>query len=349
MRNPFTLSFGRVPGRFIDRLQQKEDILYSFCSDDPPSQIYTITGPRGSGKTVMLTSIASELVDTNKFIHVDLNPSRDILTSLAAKLYSQPGIGRHFMKAKVDFSAFGIGVSVADGEPVADIELMLEKMFDYFKEQGNRVLITIDEVVPSKEMRIFANAFQILLRQNAPIFLLITGLFENIHDLQNEKTLTFLYRAPKIHMEPLSATSIQREYARLFDISSMEAAKMATLTRGYPYAFQLLGYLRWEKKDAPLEEILDSYDQYLSEYVYEKMWSEFSENDKLVAKAIVSAKDDKVASIREEAGMNSSLFSSYRERLNRRGLINTQRYGHITFTLPRFEEFVTTMAMFEEL
>lgn len=46
----------------------------------------------------------------------------------------------------------------------------------------------------------------------------MTGLYENIYDLQNEKSLTFLYRAPKIILEPLNYTAIKSHYMRIFDI-----------------------------------------------------------------------------------------------------------------------------------
>ena len=42
----------------------------------------------------------------------------------------------------------------------------------------------------------------------SPVFLLITGLFENINLLQNEKSLTFLYRAPKVPMDPLDKMAV---------------------------------------------------------------------------------------------------------------------------------------------
>ena len=58
-------------------------------------------------------------------------------------------------------------------------------------------------------MRSFAHDFQSLLRDDYPVFALMTGLYENIYDLQNEKSLTFLYRAPKIILEPLNYTAIK--------------------------------------------------------------------------------------------------------------------------------------------
>ena len=57
MSNPFTLSFGKEPTEFISRLTQTNEIVEDFTSEDPVSQVYMITGVRGSGKTVMLTKI----------------------------------------------------------------------------------------------------------------------------------------------------------------------------------------------------------------------------------------------------------------------------------------------------
>ncbi len=71
----------------------------------------------------------------------------------------------------------------------------------------------------------------------------MAGLFDNISNLQNEKSLTFLYRAPKIFLEPLSIPAITTSYRSVFNISPSEAVEMAKLTKGYPFAFQILGYL----------------------------------------------------------------------------------------------------------
>ena len=41
-------------------------------------------------------------------------------------------------------------------------------------------------------MRIFTSTFQIFVRQELPIFILKTGLFENIDELQNKKNCNIL-------------------------------------------------------------------------------------------------------------------------------------------------------------
>ena len=267
MNNPFTLSFGKKPVQYISRIAQTERIIGDFTAEESPNQIYMITGVRGSGKTVMMTNIASEIRKrSDEWIVVELNPNRDLLQSLAAKIYAIPEMHAVFVKAKLDFSVFGLGVTVENAVPVTDIENVIEIMLSHIKRLGKRLLITIDEVINSENIKIFASSFQIFLREEYPIYLLMTGLYENIYDLQNEKSLTFLYRAPKIILEPLNYTAIKSHYMRIFDINDEMADKMTLLTRGYPFAFQVLGYLYWDnRKDHTLEDIMPEYDQYLDE------------------------------------------------------------------------------------
>ena len=148
--NPFTLSFGKKPLQYISRLTETNQILESFCAEIPSNQIYMITGVRGSGKTVMMTNIASELRKSEDWIVVELNPTRDLLQSLAAKIYSIPELHTLFINAKLDFSAFGLGVSIENTAPVTDIENALELMLKYIQKSEKRLLISVDEVTNSK-------------------------------------------------------------------------------------------------------------------------------------------------------------------------------------------------------
>ena len=346
MNNPFTLSFGQMPLQYISRIAQTNQIIDNFKAEHPSTPIYMITGVRGSGKTVMMTSIANEIKKNDNWIVIELNPLRDMLQSLAAKLYSIPQLHDLFLKAKLDFSAFGLGVSIENASPVTDIEDVLSHMLEHINRCGKRLLITVDEAVNSDNIKIFASSFQIFVRDNLPIYLLMTGLYENIYELQNDKSLTFLYRAPKITLEPLNYTAILKNYMDIFNISADDAEKMTILTKGYPFAFQVLGYLYWEyRNDKSIDDILPEYDQYLQEYVYEKIWSELSSHDRDVLTVISSCDSDRVKDIREKLGMNSQQFSVYRDRLKRKGVINTQEYGRISVALPRFAEFVQIQSL----
>lgn len=341
MNNPFTLSFGKKPTQFISRIIQTNEIIDTFQADNPSSQIYMLTGVRGSGKTVLMTTISHTLEKDDRWIVLELNPVRDLLQSLAAKLYSLPKMHPLFLKAKLDMSAFGLGMSLENAVPVTDIETAISRMLEQIKKAGKRLLISIDEVTNSEYISIFASAFQIFIRQDYPIFLLMTGLYENIYNLQNEKSLTFLYRAPKILLEPLNYTAVKKSYMDIFKIPSATAEEMCYLTKGYPFAFQVLGYLYWENADRKsLSDILPVFDQYLEEYVYSKIWSELSETDKKILYAMSNNGNTKIKDIRESVQMTSELFSVYRDRLKRKGVVDTSRYGYLSLALPRFDVFV---------
>lgn len=341
MNNPFTLSFGKKPLQYVSRISQTQKIIEQFNATEPSNQIYMLTGVRGAGKTVMMTGIANELRAQNEWVVVELNPTRDLLQSLAAKLYSLPEMHTHFLQTKIDFSVLGLDVAIENATPITDIENAIELMLGELRKRKKRLLISIDEVTNSEFMKIFVSAFQIFIRQEHPLFLLMTGLYENIHNLQNDKSLTFLYRAPKMILEPLNYTAVRKQYMDIFQLDIDAAGKMAGLTKGYPFAFQVLGYLYWENRDTKtLEDILPEYDQYLEEYVYSKIWSEASPKDQEILSEMALRGESRVKNIREGIGMTSSQFSIYRERLKNKGILDTKTYGMVTFALPRFAEFI---------
>ena len=331
----------RKPVQYVSRIVQTNRIIEDYEAVPAVNQIYMVTGVRGSGKTVMMINIADILSKRDDWIVVELNATRDLLQSLASRLYAVPRLHDCFLKAKLDFSAFGLGVTIENAAPVTDVEDMVAKMLEQLQRLGKRLLITNDEVVYLEQMKVFASAFQIFMRQEYPIFILMIGLYENIYELQNDKSLTFLYRAPKIILDPLNLTAVRQQYKNIFAVEEDKAERMAALTRGYPFAFQVLGYLYWEHRDTmTLDEILPEYDQYLEEYVYSKIWSEISEKDKEILQVLAVSGEIKVKNLREKLGLASEQFSVYRERLKRKGVIDTRQYGMVSMALPRFEEFI---------
>ena len=292
-QNPFTLAFGKEPVSFISRDYQNNEILESFTSDNPAYQVCMITGVRGAGKTVALSSIANTLGKEKQWVVVNLNPERDLLHMLAAELSNRKDLLELFRDAKINLSFLGFGLEIDGEPPVTDEVVAIRRMLDKLTKTGKRVLITIDEVSPTKQMKEFASQFQIFMREGLSVFLLMTGLYENIYALQNEKTLTFLYRAPKVELKPLSYPLIARKYGEVFQLDEQDAMAMAKATMGYPFAFQALGYLCWSRQKF-WKELLPEYDTYLEDYVYEKIWSELSEKDKSVLRAMSGEQSSRV-------------------------------------------------------
>lgn len=339
MQNPFTLTFGKSPLEPVERPVQTNEIIDTFTAEPVNQQMFLITGVRGSGKTVMMTEISRKLRTREEWVVIELNPSVDLLQGMLSKLNSNPVCAGIIKSAKIDLSFWGFGVSIEGAAPITDAETAIIAILEKMKKNGKKLLVTIDEVTNNEFMHVFAGSFQIFVRQDLPIFLLATGLYENIDELQNEKNLTFLYRAPKIQMKPLNQQAIIKKYMNIFQIEREQAAQMAELTKGYPFAFQVLGYLTWNNH-GNYQEVLEEYEQYLSEFVYDKIWSELSRKDRVVARGIAETDSGKIKDIREYLGMETNQFNPYRKRLIKKGILSGEMRGYVHFTLPLFEEYV---------
>ncbi len=119
--------------------------------------------------------------------------------------------------------------------------------------------------------------------------------------------------------------------------------KMAKITKGYPFAFQVLGHFTW-KNDGEYNKALPQFKQYLEDYVYEKIWSEMSEGDKKLAYGVARSERGKAKEIKELSGLSDNEYSVYRDRLVKRGILDGSTHGYVEFTLPLFEEFVVYMS-----
>lgn len=339
MQNPFTLTFGKSPLEPVERPVQTNEIIEAFTADPINQQMFIITGVRGSGKTVMMTEISHRLREKEDWVVIELNPATDLLQGMLSKLNSNQVCAGIIKSAKIDLSFFGFGVSIEGAVQITDTETAIIAILEKMKKSEKRLLITIDEVTNSEYMHVFASAFQIFVRQDLPVFLLATGLYENIDELQNEKSLTFLYRAPKIQLKPLNKQAIVNKYKSIFEIEVDQATQMADLTKGYPFAFQVLGYLTWNHH-GDYNAVRGEYEQYLSEFVYDKIWSELSQKDRMVARGIADVEGGKIKDIREHLHMETNEFNPYRKRLIKKGILSGETRGYVYFTLPLFEEYV---------
>ena len=340
MNNPFELTFGLKPNNYISRLKQSEEIISNFKSATG-NKVFLITGVRGTGKTVMLSHISKQFENEKNWIVIELIPNYDMLEQFASALYDSSIMNKIFNIKTFGFSFSGISFSIKGEKPITNVISLIEVLLDKIKKTGKNVLIAVDEVSNNDYVKTFTQVFQLLIRKEYPIHLLMTGLYQNIYELQNDKDLTFLYRAPKINLEPLNLVAITNSYQELLNITKEEALVLAKETKGYAYAYQVLGHLVFDRKDPKLDDHLYAkYDQYLEEYVYEKMYSELSSNDKKILKAFTNDGINSVDNLMLKSKMKKNIFSVYRDRLIKRGIIESPEYGKLSLKLPRFYEFL---------
>ncbi len=189
-------------------------------------------------------------------------------------------------------------------------------MLDILKKQNKQVLIYIDEIDNSREMKTFTEFYSSLLTDNYDIKLLMTGLYQNVSKLQDNKSLTFFYRCPKINLTPLPISSISLNYEKYLLVDENEALKLAKITKGYAYAYQVLGYLLFSKQEKHRsKETLNEFDNYLKSYVYDKIYNKLSKNEQKILATFQSNNASKNIDIRKNTDISEKAFSVYRDRL----------------------------------
>ena len=348
MQNPFTTTFSKMPDLTYVATESPTEIIENFSFDNPSESVYKITGVRGSGKTVILAKV-EEVMRSSEYVKkgwlvFDLNPVRDMLGQVAAMLQKE-GLGKSSRKNKsINISASvlgtGGGVGITSEKDFFDIGVEIDEMLEKAQKKGKKILIGIDEVSKSQEMVKFASEYGRWLRHEYPVFLVCTGLYENIMELSNVKNLTFFRRATTIKTEPLNKVRMSEMYKLRLNIDIKEAKELAAITKGYAYAFQKLGVLYFSKQTKEkLKDIVPALRSELFAYSYEKIWEELTPEDRFLLKLLTKKKEYKREEVLSLMGEKSGNYSMYRDRLIKRGLL-LARQSYIALSLPFFAEYI---------
>ena len=349
VNNPFSLAYGKTPTMLINRMNEFNRVLDDFNAENPSITTYIITGLRGTGKTVLLRNLSKSFEELNDWVVVDINPQSNILLSFSDKLYVQ----LHSLKLSMDWSLSVnvpyVSLTLSKGNSsINNPELIAEKLIESASKKKKRILITIDEVNKTDDFKLFVNFYQSMIGKNYPVYMLMTGIRNNIDQLISDEAMTFLSRSPKVELGPLDLKDIMFEYKNVFNISDDVAAQLSKLTGGYAFAYQVLGYLFFEKDEKVIDKnLLSQYDKYLSENGYNTFWRELTPIEKQFCIALAESQNGDVDSIKKKTGMLQSNFNNYRARLLRKEILVSKGYGNLEFTLPRFKEYVLIAKQFE--
>lgn len=341
MRNPYVISFGRIPTQYISRRVLISDIIDALESDIIEEQAYKLTGVRGTGKTVTLTEIEKKIRENDNWIVVGVKSNGNIIEDIIANLYSSVPFLTSFVDTNLNLTKFGIGLNLSNKSPVASLDYALKTILREVDRKGMRVLITIDEARKTKHMVDFIQEFQILIREELPVFLIAAGLYEDVESIENAEGLTFFLRAAKYEMTPLNHIFIRNDYEKTLNVSREVAEKMTTITKGYAFAYQALGKYMWDLNAQDItEEVLALLDEALAEKVYRKIWSELAPRDKWFLEYIVKKDKMSATELLEMTNKKHNEWSEPRKRLTEKGIIDTKIRGQIIVCLPRLKEFV---------
>lgn len=340
MENPFSISFGRVNEKIIERDQEIEPIYSDFNAKHTRNTVYVLTGPRGCGKTVTLTHILDQYKTNDSWVVARLNQSHNMLEQLASLLYENGVSKIKSLKLEFSFSFSGLSFQIKGENPISSIHVYLEKLLEYLTKKGKHVLVAIDDVSKNDDMVEFIRAYQGFLMDHYDVRLLMTGLQKNISKLESDRTLTFLYRAPKIRLAPLSIPSIAYSYQTTFDINEDDSIRLAKFTKGYAMAYQLLGDILFRKNGVSLtKEVKKEFDLKIGDSSYEIIWKELTDSARNILSCIAKGATTN-EEIMSKLSISKGNLAIYKKRLNDEGIISTQVRGKSEFLLPRFEEFI---------
>ena len=347
MQNPFVTTYSKIPDNSYIPTDQTTEIVENFSYDRPSESVYKITGVRGSGKTVLLAKVEEEISkmgDAGWRIY-RLSPTKDMLQQLLAQMVDDMGkVGSKGRVNGVNLSATflgtggGVGISREKDDHFYDVGVEIEKLLKKAGEIGTKILIGIDEVSRTNDMVIFVSEFGKWLRADYPVYLICTGLYENIEQLYNVPNLTFFRRATTVRTGRLNYVRMSEMYRRRLGVDTEQAKALAEMTGGYAYAFQELGVLSFKHKDYSMEELESELKTELYAYAYEKIWEELSNEDRALVRLMTEDDEyskENVISRMEKPGN----YPVYRDRLLKRGILK-RRQGFIGLALPYFGDYV---------
>lgn len=362
MRNVFEPSFGNRPDCIVGRDEILAEVDRSLgARPGSRDRAVLITGQRGMGKTALLLEIESRAKQAG-FVTSRAAANEHMLDSLIERLQVN---GRSIVDDKkhvrgLSAGAFGFSFGLTFSDEVRDnygFQTKLALLCDRLSECEKGVLLLVDEVhATSPEMRVLADAYQQLVGDGKNIAICMAGLPSSISDVLNDKVLTFLNRAKKLHLGKLLLRPIRQYYSKTFAEAGLAfehgvLERAVTATDGFPYLLQLIGYYLVEDADenAPIDDALldrvlaDARDD-MADNVFRPTLAELSAKDVAFLKALASVSDEegigRVGAVANRLGRDNGYIQVYRKRLISAGVIVSPRDGELEFTVPRLREYL---------
>lgn len=355
-KNPFMPSFGRIPPMVLDQQAIMKDYLLHLNLGDAKYQTSLVYGVRGSGKTVFLLNVQRNYEKEKNHYFVRLNLGQgNLLFQLLSSLQQISGIDwKEVLKSIQGINVLGNGMSFKSFEDsgIINYSEVLKHILTKLKKRGISILVGIDEIEISDDVRAFATVYQTLIGDDLDISLIMTGLPSRISDLQHEKTLTFLLRSNRISLKPLDKTSIIENYTLAFEkgnkaVDVLVMKRLVEGVKGYAYAFQTIGYYAWEQSDTEItpqiaNEVIDLSKNDLYQNSYEKLYTEISSTDKKFLDIMADYPTSRVpvSFVVDNLDKSKNYVSVYRARLLDDQLIYAPNRGYVSFTLPFFADFI---------
>ncbi len=355
----FHPTFGSRPAQIIGRDQVIEQFMSGLSAPIGSRDRCTFfVGQRGMGKTALLLELA-ERAAKDGFIVARVTAYSGMADEIIELIQRNgaPFITEDNKKIQgIEAGAFGFSFGLTFSETVQKqygFRTKLTLLCDKLSEYNLGVLILIDEATTSEELREVAITYQHLVGEDKNIAIAMAGLPNAVSNVLNDKVLTFLNRASKITLGPISPASIHVYYTNAFEQLGIIAddslvTKAAEAAQGFPYLMQLIGYYTTQYTkagqhldDAHLQLAINAARQDMDQNVFRPILMPLSAKDLEFLKAM--AMDDGVSSssdIAKRMNKSNSYIQPYRARLIDAGIIESPRKGELEFAVPYLADYL---------
>lgn len=354
--NPFKPTAGAEPPVLAGRKKVIDDFTDGLTEGPgAPGRLMRISGPRGSGKTVLLTELG-DIAKDKGWVVVDETAGKGLVDRITERLARQLPEANASMDIDLGFVKAHAGVSSGTGG--ADIRTVLDEATGRIGKKG--VLVTVDEVQDADkgEMAAISQAVQHLIREKKDVAFVFAGLTMGVADFINGEAMTFLRRAKAEQLKSIPDDDVAAAFEKTFGDSGMPIAGNAlsdavAATGGYAYMVQLVGYNVWkvarrhfgESPAVTTEDVREGAEMAMEDYVEAVIEPALSRLSKRAMSYLVemSGSDgpSSTGCVAKSLGVPAQSLSNVRASLIAKQVIEpTEARGYVDFAIPWMREYV---------
>lgn len=374
--NPYTPNAGSRPPELAGRAGELEQfrVLIGRLKRGATEQSMIIRGLRGVGKTVLLNAF-EDRAESEGFLtyYHELTPDSSLVAEIARD--AQSALARLKLGARAVTAVRealehlgtitltgpeGLGLTVDlrkadEGTIAGDLSELFLALGAAAARKGSGVVFLLDEVQFAGELeyRSLISALHRAAQKNMPVTAAAAGL-PQIPRLTGEarsyaeRLFTFPVIA-SLSEEDARAAFVEPARHQHVDYEQDAVALALTWTRGYPFYIQQLGKHAWNlAKTSPItsqdiEAAIPVAQRALDTSIYEVRIQRATREERRYMRAMAELGEGPYRSgeVAAKLERRTTEVSMTRQHLIDKGLAYaTEDYGHVDFTVPRFDEFM---------
>jgi hypothetical protein len=355
-KNPFTPVFGNEPPILAGRGKMIDDVLRGLRNaPGDPNRVTLFTGPRGSGKTVLLARITSE-AESIGWISASASASPRLLDELIEQIDKRAVnlLPKKSAKKLTGLQMYGMGATwEAAPERKLTWRTQVENYLDILDETNTGLIFAIDEISAEHASLIeLVATFQTFIMSKRNVALIMAGLPNKVTQLYMHDSVSFLRRAFRRDLGPVGMPDVRAAIKKTVELTGRTIEEKALViasekTEGFPFLIQLIGYHAFNRSNRKTVTLADAKagihdaEDDMQNMILDATLFELSQKDKAYLNAMLEDEGaSKTADIAARMGVSASYAGQYKRRLSKLGIITGTRRGEVDFVMPLMKRYM---------